>query len=90
VARIAAEVPQRFETLVKQLAVAPIPAREDLVASYCVSIVVSLVDRDLLRQKKDFLGALQRMDQATDPDRFAQLQRALMGIENERRALRDS
>lgn len=90
VARIAAEVPQRFETLVKQLAVAPIPEREELVASYCVSIVVSLVDRDLLRQKKDFLGALQRMDQVNDPDRFAQLQRALMGIENERRALRDS
>ncbi len=88
-ARIAAEVPAPFETLVKQLGVAPIPEREELMAVYCTGVAAALVDRDLLRQKRDLLGAMQRVDSAADPERFAQVQRDLVRVEAERRALRD-
>ncbi|MDP3209131.1 MAG: hypothetical protein Q8M65_08270 [Rhodoglobus sp.] len=89
VARIAAEVPAPFETLVKQLGVAPIPEREDLMAVYCTGVTTALVDRDLLRQKRDLLGAMQRIDSAVDPERYSQVQRDLVRVETERRALRD-
>jgi DNA primase len=89
VARIAAEVPTGYDTLVQQLAVAPIPEREELIATYCTSVVRSLVDRDLFRRKRDLLGTLQRTDAAAEPARYGELQRELVSIENERRALRD-
>jgi DNA primase len=85
---IADEVPAPFATLVKQLGVAPIPEREELIGSYCASVTTAIVDRDLLGQKRDLLGALQRLDKTAAPDRYGELQRALMRIETERRTLR--
>jgi DNA primase len=85
---VADEVPQLFSTFVKQLSVAPIPEREDRIPVYCVQVTTDLVERDLLRQKRELLGVLQRMDQASDPARYVQTQRDLMRIEEERRALR--
>jgi len=85
---IADEVPAPFATLVKQLGVAPIPEREELIGSYCASVTTAIVDRDLLGQKRDLLGALQRLDKTAEPDRYGELQRALMRIETERRTLR--
>jgi DNA primase len=85
---VADEVPQLFSTFVKQLSVAPIPEREDRIQVYCVQVTTDLVERDLLRQKRELLGVLQRMDQASDPARYVQTQRDLMRIEEERRALR--
>jgi DNA primase len=82
------EVPEHFSTLVQQLAVAPIPQREEFMASYCVGVVSALIDRDLLRQKKDLLGALQRLNKDEQPERFAELQRELVRIESDRRAVR--
>ena len=87
-AHIADEVPAPFATLVKQLGVAPIPEREELIGSYCASVTRNIVDRDLLRQKRDLLGALQRLDSAAEPERSSQIQRELMRIETERRAFR--
>ncbi|WP_341954588.1 DNA primase [Salinibacterium sp. TMP30] len=86
---VADEVPQSFSTFVKQLSVAPIPEREDRIPVYCVQVTTDLVERDLLRQKRELLGVLQRMDRESDPARYVQTQRDLMGIEAERRALRD-
>ncbi len=88
-ARVAAEVPAPFETLVKQLGVAPIPERAELMGTYCIGVTSALIDRDLLRQKRDLLGALQRLDSAAEPERYAQVQHDLVGVEAERRALRD-
>jgi len=87
-AHIADEVPAPFATLVKQLGVAPIPEREELIGSYCASVTKNIIDRDLLRQKRDMLGALQRLDSAAEPERSSQIQRELMRIETERRAFR--
>ena len=88
VARVAADVPSRFETLVKQLAVAPIPVNPEKLGIYCTSVVSDIIDRDLLRRKKDVLGALQRLDAASEPERYRQLQQESVAIENERRSLR--
>jgi DNA primase len=86
-ARVAAEVPALYVSLVQQLGVAPMPARDTLIESYCVGVVTSLIDRDLLRQKRDLLGAMQRMDAEAERDKYAAVQRELVRIEDERRAL---
>ena len=89
IARVTAEVPQRYATLVNQLAVAPIPAREDKLPVYCMSIVSDFIDRDLLREKRSVMGSMQRLDAAADPARYAEVQRELVRIETERRLLRN-
>ena len=87
--RVMAEVPQPFVGVVQQLAVAPVPQRgEAELEVYVRGVVSSLVDRELLRQKSELLGRLQRLDRA-DQSTFAALQRALVELEAERRALRD-
>jgi DNA primase len=86
---VADEVPATFSTLVKQLGVAPIPEREDRIAVYCRSVTADIVDRDLLRQKRDLLGGMQRLDAASEPEKYAQVQRDLVRVETERRALRN-
>ena len=89
-ARVADEVPAPFATLVKQLGVAPIPERAELMAAYCKGIVGALVDRDLLRQKRELLGAMQRLDAAAEPEKYGQVQRDLVRVETERRALKEA
>ncbi|MEP6478788.1 MAG: DNA primase [Rhodoglobus sp.] len=89
VARVAAEVPPSFATLVKQLSVAPIPSREDKLGAYCRSVTIDLIDRDLLRQKKDLMGISQRTGATDDPARYGEIQRELVRVESERRALRN-
>jgi DNA primase len=88
-ARVTAEVPTHFATLVNQLAVAPIPEREDRLAAYCVRIVSDFIDRDLLREKVALMGVMQRLDAASEPEKYAQVQRDLVRVEAERRALRE-
>jgi DNA primase len=88
VARVTQEVPPRFATLVNQLAVAPIPEREDRIPSYCKRIVADFIDRDLLRQKVAMMGSMQRVDASTEPERYSSIQRELVRIETERRAIR--
>jgi DNA primase len=86
--RIATEVPPRYARLVNELAVAPIPERDDRLAAYCNLIVSDFIHRDLLRQKVALVGAMQRVDAAAEPERYSQVQRQLVAIEEERRALR--
>ncbi|MGH3704776.1 MAG: DNA primase, partial [Agromyces sp.] len=86
--RVVAEVPAPFASLVQQLAVAPMPHRSEAeLTVYVQGVVSALVDRELLRQKSELLGRLQRTDR-TDAAAYAALQRALVEIESERRALR--
>jgi DNA primase len=86
--RVIAEVPQPFASLVQQLAVAPMPHRSEAeLTVYVQGVVSALVDRELLRQKSELLGRLQRTDRS-DVAAYAALQRALVEIETERRSLR--
>ena len=86
--RVVAEVPAPFASIVQQLAVLPIPQRGDAeLTSYVRGVVAGLVDRELLRQKQELLGRLQRTDRS-DTATFAAVQQALVTLEQERRALR--
>lgn len=89
--RIGEEVPQAFTTLVTELAMASIPAgnKDEQIDLYVRSLSASLVERDLLRRKAELLGALQRTDGRTEPDRFRSLNEELMSIENQKRELRE-
>jgi DNA primase len=87
--KVSEEVPALFATIVKQLGVAPIPQREELLGSYCKGVVASLLERDLLSRKRDLIGSLQRVDATADPARYADLQRDLVAVEAERRLLRE-
>lgn len=86
--RVLREVPAPFSRLVTELAIAPLPDRSNDVRAYCEGITTSLVDRDLLRLKAELLGRLQRTDSVADPARYGMLQRELVAVEQERRALR--
>lgn len=87
--RVVDEVPPPFTDLVRQLAVAPVPQRSEAeLTAYVQGIVGALIDRELLRQKSELLGRLQRTDRA-DTGTYATLQRALVELEAERRSLRD-
>jgi len=84
-----AEVPGPFAAFVQELAVAPLPARNDEdLALYCRSIVVALVERDLLARKASLLGQLQRTDPQEQAVRRAELQRQLVDIDGQRMRLR--
>ncbi|MGW4930422.1 DNA primase [Agromyces sp. NPDC004153] len=86
--RVVDEVPAPFAGIVRQLAVAPVPQRSEAeLAAYVSGVVSALVDRELLRQKSELLGRLQRTDR-NDTATYASLQRALVELEAERRALR--
>lgn len=86
--RVIAEVPPPFTSIVQQLAVLPVPQRHTTeLTAYVRGVVGALVDRELLRQKQELLGRLQRTDR-TDTATYAAIQRALVDLENERRQLR--
>ncbi|MBN9606667.1 MAG: DNA primase [Actinomycetales bacterium] len=90
VERVAEQAPPGFEGLVSQLAVAPLPADAAGVAAYCRGVVAGLVDRDLLREKAEVLGALQRAAADGDGERQRELARRAAELETERRRLRDA
>jgi DNA primase len=86
--RVVAEVPPPFASIVQQLAVLPVPQRDAVeLTAYVRGVVGALVDRELLRQKQELLGRLQRADRA-DTATYAAIQRGLVDLERERRALR--
>ncbi|ROP65837.1 DNA primase [Curtobacterium sp. ZW137] len=87
--RLTSDVPAPVRGLVSELALAPIPARNDEdLAIYCRGIVVALVERDLLARKASLLGQLQRADPNEHAERRADLQRQLVDIDAQRMRLR--
>ncbi|WP_104190676.1 DNA primase [Cryobacterium sp. Y82] len=87
--RVVAEVPDTFKNLVQELAMANLPERtEKDVARYVRDITIVLIDKDLLRLKAELLGRLQRAD-AADTEMYRTLQKELVRVEAERRALRE-
>ena len=88
--RVIEEVPQPFATLVKELGVAPIPVGDaaDL-PIYCAGVTSALIDKDLVRRKRELLGQLQRLDGLADPAKSREIQQQLVVVEQERRLLRD-
>ena len=88
-ARVTADVPAHLANLVNELFMANLPERsEKEITRYVRDITIALIDRDLLRQKAELLGRLQRAD-PTEREVYVTLQRELVRVEAERRALRD-
>ncbi|MDJ0459762.1 DNA primase [Arthrobacter sp. NQ7] len=83
------EVPEPLRPLVSELAVVPLPAHtEEAVLKYCRDILSRLFELQITRVKADKMGQLQRLDAAADPETYQRLNRELMMLEMERRALR--
>ena len=85
--RIQNDVPSEWRALVTQLAVSPLPQRDNReIGAYCRGVVASLVDRDLVRRKSELVGRLQRtpVDQV---DQSRAIQQELMALELKRRSL---
>lgn len=87
--RIQGDLPADFKPLVTQLAVAPLPQKDaDQTQIYCRAVVVSLIERDLVRRKSELVGRLQRtsVDQG---EVSREIQRELLDLETKRRSLRE-
>ncbi len=78
--------PDAVETLVTELAVAPLPAdREEALARYAASVVLRVAEMNLIQRIGDLRSRVQRMGAQADGSAFAEL----MAAETARRALRD-
>ncbi|CAN5366723.1 DNA primase [soil metagenome] len=86
---LSTQVPAPFATMVMQLSVAPIPAKTEKLAEYCKSVVTDLIDRDILRERGELNGAMQRAEAEGDTARAAELSRRSVALETERRQLRN-
>lgn len=83
------EVPEPLRPLVSELAVVPLPANTaEGVQRYCKDILARLFELQITRVKADKMGQLQRLDASSDPEEFQRLNRELMQLEMQRRALR--
>ena len=89
VAKVTDEVPQALATLVGQLAVGPLPEKNDQVERYAQGVTASLLDREYLRNKAELLSTLQRTNAEENPAAYRELQEQLVAIEHNRRALRE-
>lgn len=88
--RVQAEAPEQLRPLIRELALAPLPVptgQPDLVAGYARSIVVSLLDRDLLALKGQLVARMQRVGDAQSPE-SRRIQQQLSQLEAARRSLR--
>jgi DNA primase len=89
VEHIRQEVPEPLRPLVSELAVMPLPASNpEAMQRYCRDILARLFELQITRVKADKMGQLQRLDAAAHPEEFQRLNRELMELEMQRRALR--
>lgn len=89
VEHIRQEVPEPLRALVSELAVTPLPANTpEAMQRYCRDILARLFELQITRIKADKMGQLQRLDAAAHPEDFQRLNRELMQLEMQRRALR--
>jgi DNA primase len=89
VGQVMEEVPELLRPLVSELSVVPLPASTtEGVLKYGRGILTALFELQITRVKADKMGQLQRLDPGTEHQRIQQLQRELMMLEMERRALR--
>jgi DNA primase len=89
VGQVMEEVPEPLRPLVSELAVVPLPASTtEGVQKYGRGILTALFELQITRVKADKMSQLQRLDPGSEHERIQQLQRELMMLEMERRALR--
>jgi len=73
---------------VRSLALAPLPVANDSeLARYSAGVVSGAMLQTLNREKTDLLAALKRLEGSDNREQSDQIQRQLMSLEAERRAL---
>jgi DNA primase len=86
--RVALAAPEPLRGLVRELAMAPMPHKnQSLLGVYAREVVAALLDRDLLALKAELVARLQRIGDSLDPG-FRRIQEQLAALETARRALR--
>ncbi|MBT1002616.1 DNA primase [Paenarthrobacter sp. DKR-5] len=89
VERVRQEVPEPLRGFVSRLAVTPLPATNaDSLRKYCQAMLSRLFELQITHQKAEKMGQLQRTDPAGDPEAYQRIQRELLELEMQRRALR--
>jgi DNA primase len=85
---IAGATPSELQGVLLEIAGQPLPARTDEeLLRYGQGVIARGVAAVLAREKNELLAALRRTDQATEPAAYAEIQRKLIALENERRAV---
>ena len=85
---LAITVGEELLPLVRSLALAPLPvANESELQRYSAGIVSGAMLQTLNREKTDLLAALKRLEGSSSTGQIEQIQRQLMSLEAERRAL---
>ncbi|GAA4156020.1 DNA primase [Gryllotalpicola daejeonensis] len=87
-ARIRNDLPDQFRPIVEQLALSPVPERNEEAAKvWAKAIVASLIEKDMVTTKAELQSRLQRTDPSDTDTRIA-ISRAMAELELERRRLR--
>jgi DNA primase len=85
---LANSVQEDLLPLVRSLALAPLPvSNESELAKYSAGIVNGAMLQTFNREKTDLLAALKRLEGTSNNEQIDQIQRQLMSLEAERRAL---
>ena len=84
------QVPEELRAFVSELAVMPLPANSmEALTRYCRDIMNRLFELQINHRKAEKMGQLQRMDPSADPELFHAINRELLELELQRRALRE-
>ncbi|MEY5146696.1 MAG: hypothetical protein RL224_1010 [Actinomycetota bacterium] len=85
---IASLAPQDLQSVIRELALAPLPLKSEAeLGKYSQGIVSSAMIRALDREKTDLLAALRRAELGGSDEQKAAIQRQLVDLEAERRSL---
>ncbi len=85
---IASVAPQDLQSVIRELALAPLPLKSEAeLGKYSQGIVSSAMIRALDREKTDLLAALRRAELGGSDEQKAAIQRQLVDLEAERRSL---
>ncbi len=85
---IASLAPQELQSVIRELALAPLPLKSEAeLGKYSQGIVSSAMIRALDREKTDLLAALRRAELGGSDEQKAAIQRQLVDLEAERRSL---
>ena len=86
--RLQSTAPAALQPLLLALAAAELPvATEEKLLEYGKAVVSKALERALAREKAEALARLRRIDAASDPTAFNEVQQQLVTLERERRAL---
>ena len=85
---VAGATPAELQGVLLEIAGQPLPARtEQELMRYGEGVVARGVAAVLAREKNELLAALRRTDQAEEPQAYAEIQKKLIALETERRAV---